>query len=39
MEIVVSVTVADSLFYCNYVRVLVHVLVLPLLSSAPPIVN
>ena len=29
------VTVADSLFYCNYVRLIVHV-VLPLLSLAPP---
>ena len=30
------VTVADSLFYRNYVHLLVHVVFLPLLSLAPP---
>ena len=34
-KVIDIVTVADSLFYCNYVRLIVHV-VLPLLSLAPP---
>ena len=31
-----AVTIADSLFYCNYVQLIVHVVLLPLLSLAPP---
>ena len=34
-----GVTVADSLLYRNYVQLIVHVVLLPLLSLAIPVVN
>ena len=36
VKAIIDVTVADSLFYRNYVQLLVHVVFLPLLSLAPP---